>query len=200
MSSPAIGAIPAAHGGEPEGVSSGMLGMVLFIASEIMFFTGLFGAYFFVRSQADGWPPAGFEDLEVAFPFVNTLILLLSGVTVHFAVVALREDRRDGPSGFVFLTGLTIVLGTIFILGQAYEYSNLEFGIKDGVFASTFFVLTGFHGAHVIGGLGMLAFIFFRAINGDFSSRNHLGVEATTAYWHFVDVVWVLLFVILYLT
>ncbi|MGH7928584.1 MAG: cytochrome c oxidase subunit 3, partial [Candidatus Binatia bacterium] len=158
-----------------------------------------FGAYFFTRYQADEWPPAGFEELEFAFPFVNTLILLLSGVTVHFGVVALREDRKSGPSGFVFLTGLTIVLGTIFILGQGYEYANLDFGLKDGIFATLFYVMTGFHGAHVLGGLGMLAFIFIRAAAfDDFSSRNHLAVEATTAYWHFVDVVWVFLFVILY--
>jgi cytochrome c oxidase subunit III len=182
-----------------EGVSTGMLGMVLFIVSEVMFFTGLFGAYFFIRAQADTWPPPGFDELEVPFPFVNTLILLLSGVTAHFAVVALREDRRHGPLGFLWLTGLTIVLGTIFILGQAYEYSELEFGIEDGVYASTFYIMTGFHGAHVIGGIGMLCFVFVRALYGEFSSRHHLGVEATTAYWHFVDVVWVFLFFLLYL-
>ena len=198
MSSPAVSTIQGAHSTETEGVSSGMLGMVLFIASEIMFFTGLFGAFFFLRYQADEWPPAGFEELEVVFPAVNTLILLTSGVTGHMAAVALREGRRWGPTGFVPLIGATIALGTIFILGQVYEYSELEFGIKDGTFASVFYVLTGFHGAHVVGGLGMLAFIFVRALNGDFSPRNHLGVEATMAYWHFVDVVWVILFVLLY--
>lgn len=197
MSSPAVTSIPSAHA-EPEGVSSGMLGMVLFIASEIMFFAGLFGAYFFLRSQADEWPPTGFESLEIPFPLVNTIILLASGVTVHYAVLALRRDHRHGPTGFIFLTGLTILLGTIFILGQVYEYNELPFGIEDGTFPSLFFVMTGFHGAHVIGGLGMLAFIFVRALQGDFSSRNHLAVEATTAYWHFVDVVWVILFVVLY--
>lgn len=194
-------AVPATHAPpQSEGVSSGMLGMVLFIASEIMFFTGLFGAYFYLRNQASEWPPVGFEDLEVVFPFINTLLLIASGVTVHYATVALRKDKREGLTGFITLTALTIILGTVFMLGQAYEYSQLEFGIKDGIFASLFFTLTGFHGAHVLGGLGMLTFIFVRALGGDFSSRNHLGVEATVAYWHFVDVVWVILFVILYLT
>ncbi|MPZ22696.1 MAG: heme-copper oxidase subunit III [Dehalococcoidia bacterium] len=196
-----MSSVPIAHAGRgEEGVSSGMLGMVLFIASEAMFFAGLFGAYFFIRAQADSWPPEGFHTLEVPFPLVNTAILLLSGVTAHFATVALRQDRRKGWDGFVSLTALTIVLGTIFILGQAYEYSILDFGPEDGAFGSTFFITTGFHGAHVLGGLGMLVFVLVRALYGDFSSRRNLVVEATTAYWHFVDVVWVALFVVWYLT
>jgi cytochrome c oxidase subunit III len=183
---------------EEQGVSAGMLGMILFIASEVMFFSGLFGAYFFIRAQADVWPPPGGEDLAFVFPFVNTIILLSSGFTAHYAVVALRRDERWGPMGFIPLTIATLVLGSIFILGQVYEYATLDFGPEDGVFGSTFYVMTGFHGAHVVGGLGMLGFIAVRALYGDFSSRNHLGVEAVTAYWHFVDVVWVFLFAMLY--
>lgn len=179
-----------------EGLSPGMLGMVLFIVSEVMFFGGLFAAYFFVRSQSATWPPAGVEKLELAFPAVNTAILLVSGVTMHLAAVAIRRGHRLGLTFWVFVT---LALGSAFLGGQGYEYANAGFGPDDGIFGSTFFVLTGAHGAHVIVGLALLGMLLVRAVNGEFSRTRDLAVEASAAYWHFVDVVWVILFAIIYL-
>src|SRR3990172_1514672 len=154
------------------GMSRGMAGMVLFIASEIMLFGGLFAGYFYMRNQADAWPPEG--------------------------VVGAKAGNHS-----LFILGIVgaIALGTIFIAGQAYEWFNLmDEGLtaKSGVYGSTFFVMTGFHGAHVIAGLAMLLVVFVRALSRDFTPTRHLFVDASVLYWHFVDVVWVFLYAILY--
>jgi cytochrome c oxidase subunit 3 len=202
----------AADAAAPEytqGMSRGMAGMVLFIASEIMLFGGLFAGYFYVVNQADTWPPESIEHTPgTELGAVLTLLLITSGLLGHAGIVALRS----GTYGFVLPTGnrkglilgigLAIVLGSIFIGGQAYEWLKLfDEGLtaKSGVYGSTFFILTGFHGAHVIAGLAMLAVVFVRAVWGDFTPHRHLFADAAMLYWHFVDVVWVLLFVIIYL-
>ena len=181
-----------------EGMSRGMAGMVLFIASEIMLFGGLLSGYFFVRNQAAIWPPEGVHEVEVVLGGILTVILLLSGLVGHYGVVGAKNGNNQL---FLLCLAATIVLGIVFIAGQGYEWLNLmDEGLtaKSGVYGSTFYILTGFHGAHVIGGLCMLIVVFVRAYWRDFTPSRHVFADAAMLYWHFVDVVWVFLYVILY--
>ena len=198
--SPVAGLAHDARGG----ISNPILGMILFICSEIMFFSGLFAAYFNVRATADVWPPV--EPAELAehfdlhaepwFALGLTILLVISSFTCQFAVWAIRRDDRVG---FIRNIGVTLVLGIVFLIGQVYDYLELGFGLSDGVFGTTFYTLTGFHGAHVFGGAIMLSVVLYRGLAGQFSSRHHDAVEATSLYWHFVDVVWIALFATLYI-
>jgi cytochrome c oxidase subunit 3 len=181
--------------GRAEGMSMPLLGMVLFIASEVMFFGGLFAAYFNIRADADEWPPAGLEHLHAKLPAIFTVVLVLSSVTMHMGVMAIR---RGNVRALVRWTAITLVLGLVFLAGQIYDYSTLEFTIRDGVYGSTFYTLTGFHGAHVFGGAIYLFIVLIRAMSGQFSKAHHAAVEGATMYWHFVDVVWIALFFTLY--
>lgn len=178
-------------------ISTPMLAMILFISSEVMVFGALFVAYFFIRAQASAWPPPGMEALKLPYPTINTIILLASGVTMHIAHLGIRRGDR---TTLIRLSLVTILLGLAFISGQGWEYTHLGFTPKNGVYGSTFFTLTGLHGAHVILGLGMLAVVLTRALLGDFTARRHFLVEAAAMYWHFVDIVWVFLFFILYVS
>ncbi len=184
-------------------------GMLLFIASEVMFFVAFFWAYFdpalfpneakqVARAEALGgvWPPEGLVTFDpFSLPFMNTLILLLSGCTVTWAHHALREGDRKGMLQGL---GLTVILGLLFTALQAYEYSHAPFGFSDSVYTGAFFMATGFHGFHVIVGTLFLAVCWFRAYKGHFTSDHHFGFEAAAWYWHFVDVVWLFLFVSIY--
>jgi cytochrome c oxidase subunit III len=179
-------------------------GMTLFIASEVMFFVGFFWAYFnfliFPETQGNGqtvWPPSTIHTFDpFHLPFLNTMILLLSGTTVTWAHHALLEgNRRDLLRGL----GITILLGMAFTLCQAIEYSNAPFKFNGGgVYPSTFFLATGFHGFHVIVGTIFLIVCWFRARAGQFTPERHFGFEAAAWYWHFVDVVWLFLFTCIY--
>jgi cytochrome c oxidase subunit 3 len=176
-------------------------GMFLFIASEVMFFVAFFWAFFhfalFPEHTASGtWPPKGVHVFDPwDLPFLNTLILLTSGVTVTWAHHALRENNR--PHLIYGLT-LTVLLGLCFTACQAYEYSHAAFGFKDGIYPATFFMATGFHGFHVIVGTIFLAVCLVRALKGQFTPERHFGFEAAAWYWHFVDVVWLFLFSAIY--
>jgi cytochrome c oxidase subunit 3 len=175
-----------------------LVGMLLFISSEVMFFGGLFATYFSARASFSGeWgPPTGAPELEIlpiALPI--TIILLTSSLTMHQAV---RSIARGNQTGLRFWLVVTLLLGALFLSGQAYDYTQLGFGISDGVFGTVFYTLTGFHGAHVFGGVVGLTILASRAVGGQFSARNHVAVEAVSYYWHFVDVVWVALFTTLY--
>jgi len=188
------------------GISNPILGMILFICSEGMFFSGLFAAYFSVRASTMPWPPvvSGDEALtesfnlhaEPWFALILTIVLVISSFTCQMAIWAIRRDDR---TGFVRAIGVTLVLGILFLIGQVYDYSTLGFGISDTPFGTTFYTLTGFHGAHVFGGAVMLSVILYRGLAGQFSARHHDAVEAVSLYWHFVDVVWIVLFSTLYL-
>ncbi|HZS85810.1 MAG TPA: cytochrome c oxidase subunit 3 [Stellaceae bacterium] len=173
-------------------------GMALFIASEVMFFAAFFWAFFNSSLFPVGgvWPPKGIHPFEAfELPFLNTMILLLSGTTVTWAHAALLEGERRTV---LLALGLTILLGLSFTGVQAWEYSHAAFGFKDGIFPSTFFMATGFHGFHVIIGTTFLIVCWFRAYAGHFKPDHHFGFEAAAWYWHFVDVVWLFLFVCIY--
>ena len=188
------------------GISNPVLGMILFICSEVMFFSGLFAAYFSVRASAIQWPPIVANDpaltehfnlhAEPWFAAGLTAILISSSVTCQLGVWAIRRDDR---TGFIRAMGVTLVLGIVFLIGQIYDYAELGFGISDTPFGTTFYTLTGFHGAHVFGGAVMLSVVLYRGLAGQFSSKHHDAVEATSLYWHFVDVVWIALFATLYI-
>jgi cytochrome c oxidase subunit III len=173
-------------------------GMALFIASEVMFFVGFFWAFFASSLFPVGgvWPPKGIHPFDpFEFPFLNTLILLLSGTTVTWAHHSLLEGNYKG-----LVQGLTVtvLLGLSFTCVQAYEYSHAAFTFSGGIYPSTFFMATGFHGFHVIVGTTFLAVCLWRAHRGDFTPTHHFGLEAAAWYWHFVDVVWLFLFVCIY--
>jgi len=182
-------------------------GMILFIASEVMFFLAWFWAYFDASlfpsiGEAVGgqWPPKGLEVLNPwGFPLLNTLILLCSGTTVTWAHHSLINGDREGlKTGLL----LTVLLGMLFTSIQAYEYLHAPFAFKQAsggnIYGSTFFMATGFHGFHVIVGTIFLTVCLVRAWKGDFTPRQHFGFEAAAWYWHFVDVVWLFLFVSIY--
>ena len=190
-----------AAAGHARGISNPILGMILFITSEVMFFSGLFAAYFATRAANQPWPPEAFKHtLDPLGPIMlATILLITSSFTCQFAVWSIRKGDRKG---FIRNISITFVLGIIFLGMQVFDYSLL-FGegmtLGSGPFGTTYFTLTGFHGAHVFGGVLMLGVILYRGMAGQFSSKHHDAVEAVSLYWHFVDVVWILLFSILYL-
>ena len=178
-------------------------GMILFIASEVMFFVAWFWAFFdnsLFPSPVDAvggvWPPKGTTVLSpFGFPLLNTFILLCSGTTVTWAHHALIHGDRKG-----LIKGLwcTILLGMLFTSIQAYEYAHAPFNFKNSIYGSTFFMATGFHGFHVIVGTIFLIVCLGRAYKGHFKPEQHFGFEAAAWYWHFVDVVWLFLFTSIY--
>ncbi|MDG2285066.1 MAG: cytochrome c oxidase subunit 3 [Alphaproteobacteria bacterium] len=173
-------------------------GMLLFIASEVMFFLAFFWAFFDASLYPDTgvWPPADVEPFAAFdIPLINTMILLLSGCTVTWAHAALLKGDREN---LIKALGVTIVLGAAFTALQAYEYQHATFGFTDGIYSSTFYLATGFHGFHVLVGTCFLIVCWFRARAGHFTPEHHFGFEAAAWYWHFVDVVWLFLFICIY--
>lgn len=173
------------------------LGLILFLVAEGMIFMGMFGAYIAFRSLLPTWPPEGTPELELLLPGVNTIILISSSFVIHNADTAIKKNDVSGMRTWL---GITAAMGAIFLVGQLYEYSHLEFGLTTNLFASAFYVLTGFHGLHVtVGVLAILAVLWRSRISGHYNQEKHFGVEAAEIYWHFVDVVWIILFGLLYL-
>jgi cytochrome c oxidase subunit 3 len=170
--------------------------MLLFIASEVMLFGSFFTAYFFVRVvEHSAWPPEGFE-LPRYVAGVNTAILITSSFTVHWALQSIRRNNRAGmQAGLV----LTFLMGLTFLLTQVIEYARVGFAPHDNAFATIFFCLTGLHGAHVFVGLTILLFATIRAFRGHFSAAHHFGVELPGIYWHFVDIMWIVVYTTVYL-
>lgn len=184
-------------------------GMMMFIASEVMFFVAWFWAYFEAalysgdpiqasRVEFTGglWPPKGVEAFDPwHLPLLNTLILLTSGTTITWAHHALLHNDRKGVKYGLWLT---IALGALFSCVQAYEYGHAHFGFSGSIYSATFFMATGFHGAHVLIGTIFLAVCLYRIYLGQFTPKQHLGFEFAAWYWHFVDVVWLFLFAAIY--
>jgi cytochrome c oxidase subunit 3 len=184
-------------------------GFILFIMSEVMFFAAWFWSFFKhalypmhpdgISPMVDGvWPPAGIETFDPwHLPLINTLILLCSGAAATWAHHALvhGNNREDMKYGLI----LAILLGALFTVFQAYEYSHAAFGFAGNIYGANFFMATGFHGFHVLIGTVFLAVCLLRVYRGDFTPEKHVGFEAAVWYWHFVDVVWLFLFFAVYI-
>lgn len=183
-------------------MNPGVLGMAIFIGSEIMVFAAFFVAYFIARSNATQWPPVfeglePFEELPKLITGVNTAILVFSSFTIWWAEKRLAAGDRQG-----FIRGLivTLMLGATFLVVQVNEYIHLGFTPKDTIFGTTFYLLTGLHGLHVFVGLCAIYFALTRARKqGEFRHGAAAPLVAASIYWHFVDVVWVFLYVVVYL-
>jgi cytochrome c oxidase subunit III len=185
---------PQAH--QSSRVDARTLGMFLFIASEIMLFGSFFTAYFFVRVAAGTpWPTPGLH-LPVFVAGINTIILVTSSFTMHWALQAIKRGNRAGLQAGL---SLTFLLGLTFLLTQIAEYSRIGFTPHTDAFGTIFFCLTGLHGAHVFVGLTLLLAATIRAFRGHYSSEEHLGVEIPGIYWHFVDVMWIVVYTTIYI-
>jgi cytochrome c oxidase subunit III len=193
------------HHGPPEAHQSSRidrqtLGILLFIVSEVMLFGAFFASYFFLRvvaNQGEPWPPDPFE-LPVAVAFTNTCILVSSSFTMHWALESIRAGNKRGlRMGLV----ATFLLGATFLFIQLNEYIHIGFSARDDAFGSIFYGLTGLHGAHVTVGLLLLGIACIRAFRGHYgpAAKDHLGVEVPGIYWHFVDVMWIIVFTTVYI-
>lgn len=189
------------HGPPPANRSSrvepALLGMLLFIISEIMVFGAFFTAYFFIRVVNEGatWFPIDGVDLPVAVAGVNTAILLSSSLTLHWAQTSIKAGNRFGMQAGMFTTFL---LGLTFLFIQINEYVHVGFAPQDHAQGTIFFGLTGLHGAHVTIGLVLLAMVTWRAFRGHFSAEHHDGLEIPGVYWHFVDIMWIIVYMTIY--
>jgi cytochrome c oxidase subunit 3 len=197
---------PGAHGEhEPHGpppanrssrVEPQLLGMLLFIISEVMIFGAFFTAYFFIRvSQGDPWPAPG-TTLPVAVAGVNTAVLWSSSLTMHWAQTSIKKGNRFGLKAGILTTFL---LGATFLFVQINEYANIGFAPQDHAQQTIFYSLTGLHGAHVFIGLLLLLFVTIRAFRGHYTPEEHRGVEVPGIYWHFVDVMWLIVYSTVYI-
>jgi cytochrome c oxidase subunit III len=185
---------PAAH--QSSRVDARTLGMFLFIASEVMLFGSFFTAYFFVRvAAATPWPTPGHE-LPVFVAGLNTIILVTSSFTMHWALQSIKRGNRAGLQAGLTLTFL---LGLSFLLTQVLEYARVGFAPYTDSFGTVFYCLTGLHGAHVFVGLTLLSFATIRAFRGHFTEKEHRGVEVPGIYWHFVDVMWIIVYTTVYI-
>ena len=177
-------------------ISPSILGMYLFIGSEIMLFGAFFTAYFFIRVvNGVAWPTPPFH-LPVYVAFLNTCILVTSSFTMHWALTSVKKNNPFGLRAGLLLTFL---MGLTFLLTQILEYLRIGFNTSDGAFPTIFFCLTGLHGCHVFVGLTILGFMTIRAFRGHFDAEHHHGVEIGGIYWHFVDLMWILVYMTVYI-
>ena len=178
-----------------------LLGFVLFLVSDVVLFSAFIFAYLYLRNTIDQWPPIvdgkQLPRLDVAFAAVNSCVLFGSGVTMHHAMESWKHGKKRA---FDIWMWSTIVLGTMFLGGQAYEYAHAQIGGWAGsIFGASFFTLTGMHGFHVFVGVIYLIVLWFQTQRGVYDENHHFGLTAGTLYWHFVDVIWVALFFLFYL-
>lgn len=189
----------AAHDLGRLGIETRKLGMWIFLASEVMFFTGLIGAYIVLRGATPSWPVPN-TVLNIPLTAFNTFILICSSATLVKGLAAAQDGDKEGMQVGLFLT---VLLGSLFLSIQMHEYRELiherEFAPSSSIFGSCFFTLTGFHGMHVFVGVLCLIFVFIRSLLGFYTPQEYRGIEVVGLYWHFVDLVWIILFTILYL-
>ncbi|GAA6621524.1 heme-copper oxidase subunit III [Scytonema sp. NUACC26] len=186
----------AAHGHIHDEEGNKMFGFIVFLISETFIFLSFFAGYAIYKTTAIEWLPPGVSGLEIKEPAINTVVLVSSSFVIYLAERALQ--RHDLTKFRLFLL-LTIAMGTYFLIGQAIEWSHLSFGFTTGVFGGMFYLLTGFHGLHVFTGILLQLIVFGRSfLPGNYDS-GHFGVNATSLFWHFVDVIWIVLFILIYL-
>ena len=182
------------HHGHPD---HRMFGLYVFLVSDSMTFIGFFAALLIYRAIMPVWPPEGTPEIELLIPIINTVILVTSSFVMHRGQKALKSND---VKGLQLWFAITAAMGVVFLSGQGYEYLHAEMGLTTNLFSSCFYVLTGFHGLHVLTGVLLILSVLWRSRQaGHYTSTSHFGVEAAEIYWHFVDVIWVVLFVLVYL-
>ncbi|MFK0733387.1 MAG: heme-copper oxidase subunit III [Gloeotrichia echinulata GP01] len=171
-------------------------GLLTFLISESLMFGGFFATYLFFRGITPVWPPEGTE-VELFLPTINTIILVSSSFVIHFGDVAIKKNNVNGMR---FWYGITAIMGAIFLVGQIYEYATLGYGLTTNVFSNCFYLMTGFHGLHVFVGLLLILGVLWRSRHaGHYSASKHTGIEMAEIYWHFVDIIWIVLFTLIYI-
>jgi len=184
----------AEHSHDEEG--NKMFGFIVFLLSESVIFLSFFVGYIVYKTTTPNWLPAGVSGLEIKEPAINTVILVASSFVIYLAEHALQHHNLVRFRLFLLAT---MAMGTYFLVGQAIEWNSLAFSFTSGVFGGTFYLLTGFHGLHVFTGILLQLIIFVRSfIPGNYDS-GHFGVNATSLFWHFVDVIWIILFILIYI-
>ncbi len=191
-----------AHAVQPSeniGIENRKLGMWLFLASEVMFFTGIIGAYIVLRQAAPSWPDP-LKTLNIPLTAFNTFLLVCSSATLVKGLAAARENDTEGMQVGLFLT---VLIGALFLAIQMHEYHELlhvrHFTPSSSLFGTCFFTMTGFHGLHVLGGVITMLIVFINSLRGKYTPAENRGIEVAGLYWHFVDLVWIILFTIVYL-
>jgi cytochrome c oxidase subunit 3 len=186
---------PAATGTAPREIAPIRFGAIVFLASELLLFGGLFAAYFTLRSETDPWPPSGVE-LDVVRPTVATALLLLSSFTFVAGLRAIRAGRRSGLRRWLFVT---MILGLAFLTIQLYDWVHAGFRVSSHAYGTLFFAMTGLHGLHVLAGILLMVVLLGRMAQGAYRDGIVDGPEAVGYYWHFVDVVWIGLYATIFL-
>lgn len=171
-------------------------GFPVFLLSESVIFLSFFVTYVLLRWKNPNWFPPGVSGLDIPRAAINTVILVLSSVAIVFAERALKRHKLIEFRRFWLLT---VALGVIFLIGQVIEWRNMPFGLDAGLAGATFYLITGFHGMHVLTGIGLLLYMYFRSLVPGNYNTGHQGVSAVSLFWHFVDVIWIILFVLLYI-
>ncbi|WP_019507029.1 heme-copper oxidase subunit III [Pleurocapsa sp. PCC 7319] len=180
---------------EHDEAGNSMFGFITFLLSESVIFLSFFAGYIVYKTTTSNWLPSGVEGLEVRDPTINTIILVSSSFVIYIAERYLHDKNLWG---FRFFWLLTMAMGSYFLYGQAVEWNTLQFGFTSGVFGGTFYLLTGFHGLHVFTGVLLQGIMLIRSfIPGNYED-GQFGVEATSLFWHFVDVIWIILFILIY--
>jgi cytochrome c oxidase subunit 3 len=183
------------HEHEHDEEGNKMFGFIVFLLSESVIFLSFFAGYIIYKTSAVNWLPPGVSGLEIKEPSINTVVLVASSFVIYFAEKAL--ERHDLKT-YRLLLFLTMAMGGYFLYGQAVEWSQLEFGFTSGTFGGMFYLLTGFHGLHVFTGILLQSIVLFRSfLPGNFDN-SHFGINATSLFWHFVDVIWIVLFLLIY--
>jgi cytochrome c oxidase subunit III len=180
---------------EHDEAGNSMFGFIIFLLSESVIFLSFFAGYIIYKTTMADWLPPGVEGLEVRDPAVNTVVLVSSSFVIY---IAERFLHKENLWGFRIFWLLTMAMGSYFLYGQAVEWMSLEFGFTSGVFGGTFYLLTGFHGLHVFTGILLQTIMLIRSFLPNNYKGGQFGVEATSLFWHFVDVIWIVLFILIY--
>jgi cytochrome c oxidase subunit 3 len=183
------------HTQEQEEAENSKFGFIVFLLSESVIFLSFFGGYIIYKTTMTDWYPPGVTGLETREPLINTLVLVSSSFVIYVAERYLHDGKLWGFRLFLLAT---MAMGSYFLLGQAVEWNSLDFGIRSGVFGGTFYLLTGFHGLHVLTGLLLQTVMLGRSFRPGNYDNGYFGVEATSLFWHFVDVIWIVLFILIY--
>jgi len=183
------------HAQEHDEAGNSKFGFIVFLLSESVIFLSFFGGYIIYKTTMTDWYPPGVTGLETREPLINTLVLVSSSFVIYVAERYLHDHKLWG---FRFFLLATMAMGAYFLYGQAVEWSELSFSINSGVFGGMFYLLTGFHGLHVLSGILLQTLMLGRSFIPGNYDNGYFGVEATSLFWHFVDVIWIILFILLY--